>query len=270
MGYFLEQYLRINNYVETFENISKSKINFAIKDLSKLVIDFDRYDVIINLIHDHSNDIDKNLHVINLILERIKPNQKLIYFSSSQVTEENSNKYTLIKSKIEKLIKKNNLNYIILRPSLILEEKVYNKTAKEQFLIKLLEIIKKYKIAIMLANGQFYLNLVSVFDLDQVIQKIINEDLKNKTIDIFNETSLTFLDIVNIINSEFKINFFKIHIPLFILKLLALVFTKKISSENIKALKFFPTKFQDLENDNTKFQNYQKNIDILRKLFQSI
>lgn len=270
VGYFLKNYLKKFYDVETFEDLSNEKINFEVKDLKSLIPEFYKYNIIINLIHDHSNNIKINLHIIDLILREIKDKQKLIFFSSSQIIEGNSSKYTLVKREIEELIKNRNANYIILRPSLMIDEKIYTRKTKQQFLITLIDIIKKYNIAIMLANGKFYLNIISVFDVFKIIENIINKDLKNKIISIYNHKSLTFIEIIKIIQSEFNIKIYKILIPMFLLKFLSKCSKKIIPDENLKALKFKPTQFSSIDNNDIKFYITQNNSDIIKKLFQSL
>jgi len=272
VGYFLGKYLEISNKVEYFEKITNLKLDIHHKDIKKIIPDFKKYNVIIYLIHDHTNHVNKNLHFINLILQEIKNYQKLIFFSSSQVTENNNNEYTINKKAIESKIIKENSNYIVLRPCLMLDEKKISKNNKEQFLITLLKIVKKYKIALLLANGRFYLNIISIIDVFKVIKLIIDKNLKNKIITIYNNENLTFLEIVNILKSEFQTKIIMIHIPLIILKIFSKIFPKKISNESLKALKFKPYAFkQKIEKKNYfNFHKFENNKKILKKLYQSL
>jgi hypothetical protein len=272
VGYFLGKYLGLDNNIEYFEKISNLKLDSSFKSIKKIIADFKKYDNIIYLIHDHSNDIDKNLDIINLILKEIKNYQKFIFFSSSQVSENIQNKYTAVKKSIESKIIKENSNFIILRPCLMIDEKITLKKNKEQFLITIIKLIKKYRIALLLANGKFYLNLVSIIDISKLIKEVINKDLKNKIITIYNKESLTLLEIVNFLKSEFKIKIIMIPIPLFFLKLLSKIFPNKISDENLKALKFKPYKFDGkLEKINEiNFHKFEDNKSILKKLYDSL
>ena len=273
VGHFLGIYLQLENEVEYLEEIFKSKLNSFNHDIKEVIPNFDKYDSIIYLIHDHSNDVNKNLHIINLVLKKIKDNQKLIFFSSSQVDENNQNNYTKVKQAIEAKIIKENNNYIILRPCLMLDEKISIKKNKEQFLITLLKFIEKYKIALLLANGKFYLNLVSILDVFKIIKQIISKNIQNEIITIYNNESLTFLEIVNIIKLEFKIKkIIMIPVSLFVLNLISKLFPNKISKENLKALKFKPHKFyQNFKKaDEIKFHNFEYNKNILKKLYKSL
>lgn len=272
VGHFLGIYLKLDNKVEYLEKIFKSKLNSSNLDIKEIIPNFEKYDSIIYLIHDHSNDINKNLHIINLVLKEIKDNQKLIFFSSSQVEENNQNNYTKVKQAIEEKIIKENNNYLILRPCLMLDEKISIKKNKEQFLITLLKFIKKYKIALLLANGKFYLNLVSILDVFKIIKQIITKNIQNEIITIYNNESLTLLEIVNILKLEFKIKIIMIPIPLFFLNLISKLFPSKISNENLKALKFKPHKFdQNFKKANEiNFHNFEDNKNILKKLYKSL
>jgi len=272
VGHFLGIYLQLDNKVEYLEEIFKSKLNSSNQDIKEIVTNFEKYDIIIYLIHDHSNDLDKNLHIIDLVLKEIKDSQKLIFFSSSQVEENNQNNYTKVKQAIEEKIIKENTNYLILRPCLMLDEKISIKKNKEQFLITLLKFIKKYKIALLLANGKFYLNLVSILDVFKIIKEIITKNIQNEIITIYNNESLTFLEIVNILKLEFKIKILMIPVPLFFLNLISKIFPNKISNENLEALKFKPHKFDQKfkKTNEINFHNFEDNKNILKKLYKSL
>ena len=272
VGHFLGIYLQLDNKVEYLEEIFKSKLNSSNQDIKEIVTNFEKYDIIIYLIHDHSNDLDKNLHIIDLVLKEIKDSQKLIFFSSSQVEENNQNNYTKVKQAIEEKIIKENTNYLILRPCLMLDEKISIKKNKEQFLITLLKFIKRYKIALLLANGKFYLNLVSILDVFKIIKEIITKNIQNEIITIYNNESLTFLEIVNILKLEFKIKILMIPVPLFFLNLISKIFPNKISNENLEALKFKPHKFDQKfkKTNEINFHNFEDNKNILKKLYKSL
>jgi hypothetical protein len=155
----------------------------------------------------------------------------------------------------------------------MLDEKISIKKNKEQFLITLLKFIKKYKVALLLANGKFYLNLVSILDVFKIIKQIISKNIQNEIITIYNNESLTFLEIVNIIKLEFKIKkIIMIPVSLFVLNLISKLFPNKISKENLKALKFKPHKLdQNFKKANEiKFHNFEDNKNILKKLYKSL
>ena len=124
----------------------------------------------------------------------------------------------------------------------------------------------------MLANGKFYLNLVSILDVFKIIKEIITKNIQNEIITIYNNESLTFLEIVNILKLEFKIKILMIPVPLFFLNLISKIFPNKISNENLEALKFKPHKFDQKfkKTNEINFHNFEDNKNILKKLYKSL
>lgn len=265
VGHSLIEALKEKYIIDTFDGIISIGEN-----LNKYEKKINRYDVILYLIHDHSNDISKNEYILKLFLDKIGSKQKFIFFSSFQVTENNDNNYTKVKKNSEKIIVKNNKNYIILRPALIINKKINLINIKEQFLLTLLTFLKKYKIAVLLANGKFYLNLVSIKDVCTIIECCIHKNLKNKIIDINNNESIRFIDIIKIIKKEYKIFYFYLPIPLIMLQILSKIFPKKISEENIKALKFKKTFVKSNLISNYTYKIKNNNLSIIKKLFGSL
>ena len=260
-----ELFLSSNKTIAQFNKIIYDDCS-SIEDLQP---DIQNFDIIIYLIHEHSNNINKNKFILSLLLKSITNKQKLIFISSSQVTEQNDNNYTKVKKELEELIKQNLENFFIIRPCLLVHKKIYNKKSKEQFLITLLTSIKKKRIAIMLNSGNFYLNIVSIEDLFNFINMVISENLKNDTVTLANLKSIRFKEIVSFIKLEYNFFFIKITIYLWILKILSKLFPKKIPSENIKALKIQEFNFgNDMER--YKYQLKKDNYDILKTLFKSI
>lgn len=260
-----ELFSNSNKTVTLFDKI----ISYDCKSIEDLQPDICNFDIIIYLIHEHTNNLDKNKFILSLLLNSISNKQKVIFISSSQVTEQNENNYTKVKTKLEELIKQKFENFFIIRPCLLVHKKIYQQKTKEQFLITLLTTIKKKRIAIMLNGGNFYLNIVSIEDLFNFINLIVSEDLKNDTVTLSNLKNIRFKEIVEFIKSEYNLYFIKITIYMWILKVLSKLFPKKVPSENIKALKLKEFNFgNDVEK--YKYQLKKNNYDILKTLFDSI
>ena len=59
VGTFLVKYLEINHDVQTLEKITNKRLDLNEQNIEILIPEFNKYDLIINLIHDHSNNIKK-------------------------------------------------------------------------------------------------------------------------------------------------------------------------------------------------------------------
>ena len=213
------------------------KISKETNNIKEYINNFNKFEVIIYLIHDHSNSIELNLNILSSVINGLSANQKFIFMSSSQVIESNDNNYTRVKKQSEEYLRGLDLkNICILRPSLMMYKKIFSQGIKEQFLITLIKFIHRYKIAININFGHFFLNIVSIKDIYNIL--LIIKDLKNTNKLILNVCQKNQIEFNQILNSlSKKFNFFKIPVPLSVLTLISIIFPKKVPREALLALK---------------------------------
>lgn len=169
----------------------------------------------------------------NLVGACLKNNvQRIIYISSLDAGLENTNSYGRTKRTAEDIVKRSNINYIILRPALI-----YGKGSKDICLLA--ELIKRYPIIPVFGNGEGLLQPVHVDDVCDIIIRLINDrSIKNKIYYIAGEEAISLNYLIDKIAGLFSKKIVKIHIPFWLLWLPLKVYNlfKKKSLINYKSL----------------------------------
>lgn len=174
----------------------------------------------------------------NLINACEKNKVKKILFVSTLDVKFDTN-YGTSKLNAEKIIEKSKLKYIILRPSLIYGK---NFTTGISSLIK---ILKKSPIIPMIGKGDNLYQPLYVEDLVILIKEIINKNkFNNKTYFVCGKDVINMNDLIDLICLNLKKKRIKVHIPLFICKI----------------LKFFP--FIDIELENFTLNKIEDNKEI--------
>lgn len=147
----------------------------------------------------------------NLIEACVKNGVKrIIYVSSLDVTLNETNIYGETKAIGEDIIKNSNIDYIILRPSLI-----YGKGSKDITLLT--ELINRYPLIPVVGSGEGKLQPVYVDDVCDTIVKLIESDKKNKIYHIAGEQKISLNDLIDKIAGLSSRRVIKIHVPLWLL-----------------------------------------------------
>jgi len=151
----------------------------------------------------NSNEVRENEYAREFnLLKKIQTehtNKKLIYFSSTSLETGKKSKYISFKLMIEKYIKSNFSDFLILR----LPNVVGNTENKSQ----LLPFIKNS----LLTNNyirvkQFcYRYLIDVDDLPLITASLIEENIQNKIINVSFDNKIEIIEIVNFLTSKYKI-----------------------------------------------------------------
>lgn len=127
--------------------------------------------------------------------------KKIIYISTADVTNnlKNKSKYVRNKVKIEKIIKKNFKNYLIIRiPQII--GKSSNKKTLINFFYNRINDNKKIKIFV-----NVYRNILDIDDVIKMVKVIINnKKIKKKVITLSNKYSLKPIQIIKILEKKLK------------------------------------------------------------------
>jgi len=197
----------------------------SIKDLFKGI------DIVINLAY--SKDYHENIPLIKNLLNACYENKtkKLIHLSSMSAKRDFPDEYGKNKLEIENLIRDSKLKYTILRPSII-----YGKGSTSfNFLLHHLRKIPFF--VPIIGSGKYALFPIHVKDVsDSIKQCILHKKTDNKEYDIVGKEKVYFIDLINLLKKEVKINKPNLHIPIFFFKIIALLFPKIISKENLKNL----------------------------------
>lgn len=161
---------------------------------------------------DHEEFMNVNVKGAESLLEAGIKNKvnKIIYISSLDAALDRTNIYGKTKAIGEGIVKKSNMDYIILRPALI-----YGKGSKD--IGMLAKFIKKYPFMPVVGSGEGKLQPVYIDDICNIIIKLIKSDIRNKTYYIAGEQKITLNGLIDKIAGKFSKKVIKIHIPLWLL-----------------------------------------------------
>lgn len=136
--------------------------------------------------------------------------KKIIYVSSLDAVLNETNIYGKTKAIGEDIIKNSNIDYIILRPSLI-----YGRGSKDITLLT--ELINRYPLIPVVGSGEGKLQPVYVDDVCDTIVKLIESDKKNKIYHIAGEQKISLNDLIDKIAGLSSRQVIKVHVPLWLL-----------------------------------------------------
>lgn len=215
------------------ELLKEKNIELVIGDLlekESFIDGLNNADVVIHLAISHNKGNEKlNFEGSKNIIEACKEKKvkKLIYISSMAVKREIMDDYGKTKLKVEEVIKKSGLNYTILRPSMIYDEKNLGLIGKSLGIPLIIPII---------GNGKYKINPIYADDVvDSIIKSIENKKSNKNEYDIAGQESLSFNEIVEVCKKQFKIRKVVVHVPLS-LCILMFKFIPIVSVEAIKGI----------------------------------
>ena len=138
-------------------------------------------------------EFDREFRMIYELLQSHE-NKIFVYFSSCYISSNNAilTPYYLHKLKMEQYILNNHSNYLILRLPQVIGKSNNNNTLINNFIYKanFNEIINLQK----LSNRYF----IDIFDISNIIKKLIYLKIKNEILDIFYPKSYNLIEIIEI------------------------------------------------------------------------
>ncbi|MCK9614363.1 MAG: NAD-dependent epimerase/dehydratase family protein [Candidatus Omnitrophica bacterium] len=160
--------------------------------------------------------------------------KKIIHISSLDAALGITNLYGTTKKISEEIVKKSDIKYIILRPSLI-----YGEGSKD--ITALARIVKKYPIIPIIGNGK--LQPLYIDDFCELIVKMIDGDVQDKVYFVGGKEQLTLGQLADKIAALNGKKIIKIYIPLEIFWLPLKIFNifsrnSQLSYDSLKLLKF--------------------------------
>ena len=177
----------------------------------------------------------REISTIKKIIKKIDQNITFVYISSLSVENKKiqNNKYVKNKLKIEKIVKHNFINYLIIR----LPQVVGKSKNKHTLTNSIAHKIKKNKRFLLWKNAKR--NILDIRDIIKILNKYFRKDLKiKKTLNIYNPRSSSVI---------------------FILRTLGIILKKEV--------KF---KVVDRENKNIILSNIKNNTKLPKKLYKDI
>ena len=103
-----ELFSNSNKTVTLFDKI----ISYDCKSIEDLQPDICNFDIIIYLIHEHTNNLDKNKFILSLLLNLLVTNKKLFLYHLHKLQSKMKELYES-KTKLEELIKQKFENFLL-------------------------------------------------------------------------------------------------------------------------------------------------------------
>jgi len=160
----------------------------------------------------HSNrrkDFEKfNYQITRNLLDVCKAKKiKLIFFSTANTLLKNESDYSISKKRAENAIIKSGVSYIILRPTLVYDDYGNND------LIKLIKIAKYFRIIPLIDKGKNLYQPVYVEDLCNLLEKVLDNNLRNTCINIGGGSIVSFKELLLKIAGKMKKRSLFVNIP---------------------------------------------------------
>ncbi len=221
----------LTDYASIFKSLEHSKISQVIHLAGILV--------------SNSKDDYININVkatSNLIkLCKKKKVNKIIFVSSDVAAKRELTIYGQSKYLAELIIKKSGIAYVILRPTVI-----YGK-GDSKFVMKLVDIIRRYPLVPVIGDGNYIFQPVFIDDIVHIIIKCLNMNSKktrDKTYNVCCDEILTLNKIIDTISYALNKKVYKIHVPLFLLKPVVKIYelVSKNPSITTQQLNYFPVR----------------------------
>ncbi len=175
--------------------------------------------------------------------------KQFVHLSALGIDKATESKYALSKLRGEKNIKNNFENYTILRPSI-----VYSK--EDSFTTNFMTMLNLLPIFPLYYRGKTIFTPIHCSDLTKIIFEIINNDIKNVTIDCIGPEKISFKKIIQILLKSIEKKRILIPLPNIIAKISASIFQKfpkpLITLDQLKLLSY----------DNISHGNFKTNFDL--------
>lgn len=200
-----------------------------LKDYNQIEKYFKGIDVVIHLAF--SKNYDENIIIAQNVIKASRKNKikKIIVMSSMSAKRAHPDEYGLVKRKIEKITEHSGLVYTILRPSII-----YGPGSRSfDFIIDKINSVPLF--TPIIGSGKYYLAPVYIQDIARAVESCIkNKETNNKNYDLPGGEKIYFIDLVNLLKKEINSNKLNIKVPIWACNLIATIFPRLISRENIK------------------------------------
>lgn len=233
-AYVLDELLNEGYKVRCFVRKSSDISNLSNKQVEIVYGDFGQFDTIVEALKGvdilinvsslgfgHASDIIKACEQCGI--------KRAIFFSTTGIFTNLNPQSKEIRLNAENLIKRSNIDYTILRPTMI-----YG-THKDRNICRLVKYLYKIRIIPVLGGGEYLLQPVYVKDLaHSAILMLKNSMSINNEYNIAGGNALTYNELVDTTANELGIKVLKLHIPLFICLFLLKIYEKITKNPKIK------------------------------------
>ena len=191
------------------------------KSLGDALVNQDIVIYVASLGFGHAKDVVRQI-------ELVSP-EKVIFTSTTGIFTKLNPTSKSIRLEAEKIIRESNLNYTIIRPTMIYGKK------DDRNISRLINFIKKYPVIPVFGNGLFLQQPIYVEDLANAILSAATTQKSNKKeYNISGKLPVTYRELINIIKNITNRNTINIYIPKSISLLVVYILRKLIPSFPIK------------------------------------
>ena len=200
---FNEDVIELKSTVSDPGQIKLEKINLSSKDqIKNFIQDCEICINLIGILYEKSGNSFKKIHTdfVRDLVSVIKDNKKIehfIHFSSLGVRPNTDSKYLESKFEAEEIIKKELINYTIIKPSVVFGG------GKNDFTNMFAKLANLFPI-IPLAGATVKFAPVYVGDIALGVDKIIEDEIKNDTIEFVGNEIFTLEELIKIISNEIR------------------------------------------------------------------
>jgi len=200
---FNEDVIELKSTVSDPGQIKLEKINLSSKDqIKNFIQDCEICINLIGILYEKSGNSFKKIHTdfVRDLVSVIKDNEKIehfIHFSSLGVRPNTDSKYLESKFEAEEIIKKELINYTIIKPSVVFGG------GKNDFTNMFAKLANLFPI-IPLAGATVKFAPVYVGDIALGVDKIIEDEIKNDTIEFVGNEIFTLEELIKIISNEIR------------------------------------------------------------------
>jgi NADH dehydrogenase len=225
LGSALAGQLALNNFEVTVmlrRAISGYQCQYFIGDLLDkdcLLESVRNFDVVINLASVvrtiHKKRYRQNAQGLKNLIEAMSKNnlKRLIYFSSQNVNLSDKGPYAASKEACEKILINSDLDYMIIRPSLI-----YGLDKQNDF-YRLISLIHRWHLAPMIGTGANKIQPVFIGDVAEAVVRSLKNFKTKQIIEIVGRETLSMNQIIDYIGRKLNIYPVKIHLAPGVLKI---------------------------------------------------
>jgi len=200
---FDEDVLELKSTVSDPGQIKLEKINIQSSDqIKKFVSETDICINLVGILYEKGQNTFQKIHTdfvekLVSIIKNEKSIKHFIHFSSLGVKSSTESKYLESKFKAEEIVKKTLNNFTIIKPSIVFGGGQNDFTNMFAKLASLFPIIP-------LAGASVKFAPVYVGDIALLINKIIDDEIKNETIEAVGDEIFTLEELVKIISDEIR------------------------------------------------------------------
>ena len=225
IGRELVKKLKLNNFEVTVllrKNIPGYESKNIVGDLLDkecLLKNLRNFDLVVNLASIirtvRKSRYQENVIGLQNVIDAMSANsiKRIIYLSTQNVNLADKGYYAASKALGEKILKKANLDHVIIRPSL-----VYGIDKQNDF-YRLINLINKWRLAPIIGSGENKMQPLFKDDLINFIILAVKNFNKNQIIEVNGKDTVSMNQIISYISRSLKVAPIKIHAPLAILRI---------------------------------------------------